>query len=341
MAINIQELNQRQAQIRETKRAERIGDPFVIYETRKTDKTRFNITFTSSDPEGNLYFADQNGIWLKLPIAALQASDQYYDRLHRGNYIGIKELEVMVDEINYEEKMVILKSGRTTENIVNGVRKLLEARCKAAYEARKRGEQLEPYDIYGTVSYVDKAREYAFVNILGKNIRGVIHVSEWSSGFMRQLPEGIEDTNEPVHFDLIGTMRIDGKKFFRLSTRRFGCADWDNLPKHIREGGLVTVTCTDTSNPKYWYGLANGFSTEWRGNYTDKFKIQVGRQYNVTLKRVESGDHAIWMVPFKYIRPVGEPTENESFSGDVGLTKDDLRRLLEEKKAKKKNEKEN
>lgn len=331
MAIDIQKLNEKQAQIIAEKQAAKSGDPYAIYENRLAEKTKFIIKFDYSDVDGNLYFPDDNGIWLKLPISALQATDQYYDRYKRGNYIGIKDLEVMVDRIDKEEGIVLLKSGHTTEGIVRGVVRTLDARVKAAYEARKEGRVLEPFDIYGTIAYVDESREYAYVNIFNQKIRGIIHISEWTDAYTRQFPEGIEDTGDPVHFDLIGTMKKEGRKYYRLSTRRFGAEEWDKLPMHIQQGGLVTVTCTDTSNPKYWYGIAKGFSVEWRGNYTNKFTIKEGMQYNVTLKRVNSGDHSIWMVPFKYIK--SEVEENESFGRDgIGLHKEDLSRLLEEKR---------
>lgn len=326
MAIDIQALNRRQARIAEEKKYSRTGDAYAIYEKRRASQERFEVKFDSSDTAGNLYSYDKNGIWLKLPIGALQKTDQYFDKLKRGNYVGIKNLEVAVDRIDKEAGMVILKSGRVTSGIIGGVVRALDAQVKKAYEERKAGITPEPFEIYGTIAYVDEARENAYVNILNQQIRGVIHVSEWTDAFVRQFSEGIEESGEPVRFDVIGTKMIGGKKYYRLSTRRFGSREWEELPEHIQQGSVVCVTCTDTSNPQYWYGIADGFSTEWRGRYTDKFSIQEGMQYLVTLKRVNSEGHAIWMVPFKYLK-----NEQDGKDGVV-ITKEDIAKLMEEKR---------
>lgn len=327
MAIDIQQLNKRQAQIAEEKKFSRTGDAYGIYESRYANQERFEVKFDSSDTAGNLYYHDPNGVWLKLPIGALQKTDQYFDKLKRGNYVGIKNLEVAVERIDKEAGMVILKSGRVTTGIIGGVVRALDAQVKKAYEERKAGVTPEPYDIYGSISYVDEARENAYVNILNQRIRGVIHVSEWTDSFVRQFPEGIENSDEPIHFDLIGTKKIGGKKYYRLSTRRFGSREWEELPEHIQQGSVVCVTCTDTSNTQYWYGIADGFSVEWRGRYTDKFSIQEGMQYLVTLKRVNSERHGIWMVPFKYLK-----NEMQGGESGVAITKEDISKLLAEKK---------
>jgi len=333
MAISIEQLNQKQAE-KALRMKSTAADPYAGYRSQLKNKAKFEMTFPLSDSTGNLYAIDANKIKIILPMNALQETDRYYTKELRGTYVGIKTLEVMIERIDEEEGVVYLKSGRTTENIVRAITNTLFDEVHARYEARKRGEQLNPYPVYGTVVKVDAERQNATVRLFNQNIYATIHVSKWSKSFLRSIPEGVEDTDCPMQFDLIGTAQINGKRYFRLSGENYNEDAWDEIPENIfEEKAVIVVTCIEKPTDKrHWWGKCEGINIELIGNYTDKFKVEVGRDYLCTVKRTKSDSRTLIVTPFKYLRKEGETKESLAY-----LSRQDVEDLYNEKKKASKN----
>ncbi len=336
MAQTIKDLNKQLAE-----KAERIlknaADPFTVYEERKKRDEKFEITFPLSDTEGNLYLIDENKIKVVLPMEKLQATDRFYNSRLRGNYVGIKTLEVQIDKVDKESKTVYLKSGRSTENIVRGVERELYAEVHRRGELLRKGEQPAAFPVYGTIEYVDSDRQNARVRLFNQNIYGYVHVSKWAKSYTRSLPDGIEDDDMPRQFDLIGTTRVDGRTYFRLSGENYGNDAWREIPEEvIQEKSVVMVECLEKPiDKKFWWGKCQGIDVEILGNYTTKFAIEVGRSYLCTIKRFKADNKNLVATPFKYIRKEGEGKEDLAY-----LTKADITNLIAEKKKQRKQQKE-
>lgn len=323
----IEEQNRKQAE-----RAYRIlsnsEDHFAVYKQQLKNKDKIEVTFPLSDASGDLYMIDEHKIKVILPMNALQETDRYYARELRGNYVGIKTLEVMIDRIDEENRIVYLKSGRTTESIVHAIRKTLFDEVHNRYELQQAGEVLAPYPVYGTVVAVDAERQNATVRLFNQNIYATIHVSKWCKSYLRKIPDDVEELDCPMQFDLIGTARINGKKYFRLSGERYREDAWEKLPQEIMEkGSVIVVTCIEKPvDTRYWWGKVDGIDVEIMGNYTNKFSLEVGRDYVCTIKR--TGNNTLVVTPFKYLRKTGETKESVAY-----LTKDEFTNLYKEKQA--------
>ncbi len=328
MAQTIRDLNKQLAEKAELK-LKNAADPYSLYEARKKKDEKFEMTFPLSDADGNLYYIDENKIKIILPMEKLQATDRFYNSRLRGNYVGIKTLEVQIDKIDRENNIVYLKSGRSTENIVRAVERELYAEVNRRRELIRKGEQPEAFPVYGTVVSVDAARQNATVRLFNQNIYGTIHVSKWASSYTRSLPEGIEDDDMPRQFDLLGVTNLGGQRYFRLSGENYGNDAWREVPDEIFEPkAVVMVECLETPvGDNHWWGKCQGIGVEVIGNYSTKFKIEVGRCYLCTVKRSNSKNHTLIVTPFKYIRKEGETKESVAY-----LTKDDLKNLMEEKR---------
>ena len=325
------DLNRLNAQ--QEKRADRLKgenkDPFILYEERLSNKEKFEIVFTMSDADGNLYCVDENGIELMLPIGALQESDRYYSAYRRGDYVGIHTLEVMVDQVDREKKSVRLKSGRTTQSIISGVMRALDSYLADRYKRKQENlEAPEPLYIYGTIAGVDTERTTAYVRILNQNIPGIITIAEWTDSFIPYFPEDIENKGIPVRFRLLGKTTHNGKKVYRLTTRGLTNEAWENIPKALLEKkGVVIAMCIDNKDPKKWWAKVEGIEVPLLGHYTNKFRIEIGRRYTCTIRRTDTEKHNIVVVPFKEIRE--KITDND----DV-ITKEDLVEAVEIRKQK-------
>lgn len=303
-------------------------DPFTMYEERRRNNTKFDVRFTMSDPDGNLYYMD-NGLTVLLPKEKLQETDRYYSVWKRGQYVGIKLLEVTVDRIDTALKIVYLKSGRTTDNIVHAIRRELYEEVNRQRQCRAEGREVDPFPVFGTIVSVDSSRTTAYVKIFGQSIVGEIYIDKWSKAYDRRFPEGIENEGTPLQFDLIGVRRQEsGHTVFRLSAVRYSNDPWESLPPALRvPKSVCQVLCIDTSDPKHWWGKIKDINIELLANYTDKFKIVEGREYLCTVKR--TGNHEVIITPFKYIVNDGETADA---AGKVFLTKDDIGALLKNKK---------
>lgn len=339
MAINLSALNAQQQKKAEDAKASRYSDPFLMYEDRKANKEKFEVMFDSADTEGNLYLR-KDGVDLCLPIGELQATDRYYNPLLRGNYIGIKTLEVMVSRVDRENKVVYLKSGRVTENIVKQICQQLdrynanhywwfetekrlkkegktlddEATLKEENAKRAKGgftplyKPEEHLEVYGTIVAMDETRERAYVRIYGQPIQGIITCRNWTSDHIKYFSEDFVDSHpDPIKFDLVGRYKApNGRKFYNLSTRRFENNIWKELPKPlIEKKGVVIALCTAVDE-KCWWAHVDGVSVPLYAKFTEKFEVRVGHKYTCTVHKSDYENHSIVLTPFKYIRQEGE-----------------------------------
>lgn len=338
MAINLSALNAQQQKKAEEAKASRYSDPFLMYEDRKANKEKFEVMFDSADTEGNLYIR-KDGVDLCLPIEELQATDRYYNPLLRGNYIGIKTLEVMVSRVDRENKVVYLKSGRITQSIVKQITQQLdrylsnrrwwketEKKLKPEGKSLENEETLkeinaenakkgfpplykpeENLEIYGTIVAMDETRRYAYVKIYGQPIQGVVSCENWTSDHIKYFTEDFVDEHpDPIKFHLVGKSQFNGRKFYALSTRKLENNIWKELPKPlIEKKGVVIATCTSIDD-KCWWAHVDGVSVPLYGRFTEKFEVRVGHKYTCTVHKTDYNNHSIVLTPFKYIRKEGE-----------------------------------
>lgn len=324
MAGIIERLNKQQAEKADRIIASKTEDPFAIYEERKLKNHNFELKFTMSNKAGDLYMLDENRIRVILPMENLQRSDFFYNAQLRGNYVGIRLLEVAVDYIDRDKREVYLKSGRVTGNIIRSVREELNAEVRRRGELLRMGQEPEPYMVYGIVEKVNEERTEALVRLFGQGIYGLIYVAHWGKYYTRTIPEGTEDDNIPRPFDLTGTVKHEGRILYRLSAKRFGDDSWGNIPEHLLEEKSVwAVKCLEKpKDKKHWWGKADGIDIELVGNYSNKFEIEVGKSYLCTLKRSNSKNHTLIVTPFKELDRKGRTTV---------ITKQEFDKMLEEK----------
>lgn len=327
MAGIIAALNKQQEEKADRILAGRVEDPFAIYEERKAKNHSFELKFTMSNKAGDLYMLDENRIRVILPKENLQKSDHFYNEWMRGNYVGIKLLEVAVDRIDRENREVYLKSGRVTGNIIKTIRDELNAEVKRRGELLHMDQVPEPYMVYGVVQKVNEERSEALVRLYGQNIYGMVRVDHWGKYYTRTIPAGAEDDNVPRPFDLTGTIMYDGRIIYRLSAKRFGDDSWGNIPDYmLEEKSVWVVECLEKPrDKKHWWGKTDGIDIELVGNYSTKFEVEVGRSYLCTLKRSNSKNHTLIVTPFKELDRKGRTTV---------ITKKEFDKLLEEKAGK-------
>lgn len=322
----ISRLNTQQAEKAEKIKAERSEDPFAIYEERLAQKRNFEIKFTKSNKDGDLFMLDENRIKVILPMESLQKTDHIYNEWMRGNYVGIKLLVVAVDRIDRDNRVVYLKSGRVTSSIIKPVREELNAEIRRRGELLHMGQIPEPYMVYGVVHKVNEDRTEALIRLFGQNIFGLVRVEHWGKYYTRTIPAGAEDDNLPRPFDLTGTIMHDGRIIYRLSAKRFGDDSWGNIPDDLLEEKSVwVVECLEKpKDKKHWWGKTDGIDIELVGNYTNKFDVEVGKSYLCTLKRSNSKNHTLIVTPFKELDKKGKMPV---------ITKQEFDKMLEEKAA--------
>ena len=255
-----------------------------------------------------------------------QKTDHFYNEWMRGNYVGIKLLEVAVDRIDRDQREVYLKSGRVTGNIIKSVRDELNAEIRRRGELLHMGQVPDPYMVYGVVHKVNEERTEALVRLFGQNIYGMVRVEHWGKYFTRTIPMGAEDDNIPRPFDLTGTIKHDGRIIYRLSAKRFGDDSWGNIPDYLLEEKSVwVVECIEKpKDKKHWWGKTDGIDIELVGNYSTKFEVEVGKSYLCTLKRSNSKNHTLVVTPFKELNKKGKTPV---------ITKQEFDKMLEEKAA--------
>lgn len=354
MAINLSALNAQQQKKAEEAKAARYSDPFLMYEDKKANKEKFEVMFDSADTEGNLYIR-KDGVDLCLPIEELQTTDRYYNPQLRGNYIGIKTLEVMVSRVDRENRIVYLKSGRVTENIVKQITQQLDRYNNNVYwwntiekELRAKGKKLEDeetlkqvnaertkkgyvpiykpeqLEVYGTIVAMDETREHAYVKIYGQPIQGIISCRNWTTDRIKYFSEDFVDSHpDPIRFDLVGRTRHNNRKFYNLSTRRFENNIWNELPKPlIEKKGVVVALCTAIDD-KCWWAHVDGVPVPLYAKFTEKFEVRVGHKYTCTVHKSDSANHSIVLTPFKYIRKEGE-TQVRGVSDSGAIVSEDI-----------------
>jgi len=326
MTSIIKRLNMQQAEKADRILAGKSEDPFAIYEERKAKNHNFEIKFSMSNKAGDLYMLDENRIRVILPMENLQKSDHFYNERMRGNYVGIKLLEVAVDYIDRDKREVYLKSGRVTGSIIKSVREELNAEINRRGELLHMGQIPEPYMVYGIVQKVNEDRTEALVRLFGQNIYGMVRVDHWGKYYTRTIPAGAEDDNIPRPFDLTGTIKYDGRIIYRLSAKRFGDDSWGHIPDYLLEEKSVwVVQCLEKpKDKKHWWGKTDGIDIELVGNYSSKFDVEVGKSYLCTLKRGNSKNHTLIVTPFKELDRKGKTTV---------ITKQEFDRMLKDKTA--------
>lgn len=322
----IMRLNKQQEEKADRILAGRSDDPYAVYEERKAKNHSFEIKFTMSNKAGDLYMLDENRIRVVLPVENLQKTDRFYNEWLRGNYVGIKLLEVAVDRIDRENGTVYLKSGRVTGSIIKSVRAELDAEVRRRGELLHLGQVPEPYMVYGVVQKVNEDRTEALVRLFGQNIYGLVRVEHWGKYFTRTIPAEAENDNIPRPFDLTGTVKYDGRIIYRLSAKRFGDDSWSNIPDYmLEEKSVWVVRCLEKPRDKnHWWGKTDGIDIELVGNYSTKFEVEVGKSYLCTLKRSNSKNHTLIVTPFRELDRKGRTTV---------ITKQEFDRMLEEKAA--------
>ena len=304
----VERLNAKESKAAE-QRAMASADPYALYEQRKLENTKFEVKFSGSDKEGNLFTYDterKGRIRLFLPMEKLQESDRFYSAWNRSRYIGIRTLEVLVDRIDKENGTVYLKSGRVTTGILNAIRKDMQKYVMDKYEQEKSGETAEPYEVHGTVVSVDENRTIALVQLFHQDLFAVIHVKEWAKTYTRSIPEGIENDDTPMAFTLIGTSNYKGQHVFRLSRKDYNYEQW-NAVEDLEEGGLVIVECVELpkESNRHWWGKTQGFDVEVMGNYNPHIKMEVGRSYACKIKKLDRENHLFIVTPFNVQRKDG------------------------------------
>ena len=302
------------------------------------NRERFEIIFHNADASGNLIQIDANETKLILPLNKLSVTDLFVTKSRIPRYLGVRKLEVEVDRLDEENNTVYLKSGRVTPGIVKAVRGELYNEVRRYIDGKNNTPPEEPYTLYGTVERVDRQRQYAYVSILGQPIIGVCRVMHWSPEYLVTLPEGIEDTREPVKFDLVGTIKIDGIQYFRLEAFRHTNNTANNAYKGLlQKGAVIVLKCESTPVGKdYWIGRSDEYGLNIKCYYSDKFKtpIRIGEEYVCTMVIVDDTKHLYTARPIRHLYKETPFNQKDKENNDVLITKEDFMSMVKQKKAK-------
>lgn len=363
MAINLNALNAQQEKKAAEAKAARYKDPYLVYELKMNNKEKFEAVFTSADSKGNLFFRDtEYNIDLCLPIEALQASDKYYNVLLRANYIGIKTLEVMVDHIDRENRMVYLKSGRMNDNTAKQIMFQLDRFNKNRWEWTDTNKKLkplgksldneetlkevnadrekkglfaltkpEPQYVYGTIVALDGDRRHAYVKIFDLNIQGIISRENWTSDFIKYFPDSfVDEYPDPIKFELIGVYRdpVTRRKFYKLSTKRLESNAWTNMPPALAEKEAQVLAMCTAIDDKCWWAQVDGCPVPLYGLFNEKYEIRIGHTYFCKVRKSDIENHSIVLMPYKYLQKKGQTQiRGVSDAGDV-ITAEEADRLI-------------
>ena len=273
--------------------SQKAEEPLGIYKDCLKNDESFDVRFSFVAPNGDLSLKDTAGVTIVLKNEVITQDLPYYDERTKSVFLG-SAFTVKVQSVDEETSTVYVRSGRDNRNAIKG-----RLKRDILSELKSGNEPL----VYGKVIMVNKVR--AEVDLMGKGIRGICNVRDWSAGYVRDLRD-VCHKGDILEFRVFGKIDATNKnpQRFILSRKSLSGDPWESLPKeYMVENAEIVVKCVDRPAGKsYWWGTSPLIpGIEIMGDYTQKFPNSVmnaGISYKCKVIRADVEKHRFQVVPF-------------------------------------------
>lgn len=255
------------------------------------DKNKdIEVVFDFADDKGGLLRTDDNGIRLILTGEEIDKRAKGSKDVQKTALVG-KPINVRVISVDEKEKDVYLSMAPTQDDMKGNI-------MRAIYDELKKGKH--PV-LWGTVLTINHRK--LTVNILQKDILGIMPVSEFKNGYIRDLTKAVQ-RGEPIQFEVIGEApRPKGTPMaFMVSRKRITGDPWDNI-KEVAPGSVILVKCIDKPRGRsfYWGKFSGAPDIEIMCDYNSKFAILMGATYKCVVKEFNRNEHIFKVKPFELV----------------------------------------
>lgn len=270
------------------------ADPLARYKECAQNKNTFDVLFSFVAPNGDLSVKDENGVTVLLKADVLSKDLPFYDQRKRGIFLA-RTFTVRISEIDEATNTVYVRSGRSQRGSVKN------QMISEIMGALKAGQQPK---ITGRVIKVNDSR--ALIDIAGKGILGICHISKWSSAYIRYLKETCKE-GDIFDFRITKPLKRqkDKTQGFELSRLEFADDPWKNIPaEYAVPEAVIAIRCVDRPKGKsFWWGVSHMIpGIEIMGDYTKRFddvKVLAGITYKCKVTHVDLDKHVFKVVPFE------------------------------------------
>lgn len=276
---------------------EGVSDPFERYVAAQEKKERFEVTFGYAANDGALSGVDEFGVELILDGEQLSRDLSYYSVEHRASFVGVP-FTVRVKEVDEEAGVVYLSTAWSDSK---DTRARLIAEIERELKKREESGDTEPLVVPGRIMNVSEER--ALVDILGKGVLGIIKVQNWKKGYVRYFTKTVKKGDI---YDFVIQKKLPRKSnsrvpAFALTRKPLTEDPWQNIPKKLQVGTVITVKCLGRPQGKtYWWGsspMVEGI--ELMADYTEKFaRPIIGVSYKCKITTLDPVKHRFQVVPF-------------------------------------------
>ena len=270
------------------------NDPLAKYRECEKNRNTFDVLFSYVAPNGDLSVKDEDGVTVVLKADVLSQDLPFYDQRKRGIFLA-RTFTVKITEIDEKSNTVYVRSGRSQRG---SVKNQMISEIMSALEADQHPK------ITGRVIRVNDSR--ALIDIAGKGILGICHVSNWSSAYTRYLKEACKE-GDIFDFRILRPLKKqkDKTQGFELSRLEFAEDPWKNIPaEYAVQDAVIAIRCVDRPKGKtFWWGVSKMIpGIEIMGDYTKRFddvKVLMGITYKCKVTHVDLEKHVFKVVPFE------------------------------------------
>lgn len=258
-------------------------------------KAIISIYIDTTDTEGNLICHNtEDGLIYKIPYETLYSTQGSYTMVGREINVTITSFKDDVVNCEMVSKATFDMQGRIISDLCKEL--------KADNHPR----------LWGKVLYVTASK--ANIDLLGKGVRGILKVKEYSKGYTRDLTKHLHP-GDMVECDVVGLApRIKGHHHqgFYVSRRDIAKDPWNEIDESIKKGSIVAVRCIDLPMGKsYWWGLCSGISEEIEimADFSQKVRISEGGIYRCVITDFDTEKHILKVAPFAPIKQLKKEVE--------------------------------
>ena len=253
-------------------------------------KRVLEITFDYADAKGNLSVVDSNGFKFILLAEDFARDNMYYSHELKAKFIGLS-LNCKISKIDAAAKTIYVVSATSSSDIKGGI-------IKDIFKELNAGRN--PV-LFGDILFVTERR--VVVNILHKNVLGIINLSDWSPAYTRFLT-AVAKKGDPVQFEVLGpAKRKKGQDIaFQLSRKNVIPDPWESLDD-ISVGSIITVKCIDKPVDKnYFWGISpHSQGIEIMCDYNPNLSILTGVYYKCKVRRFSKEERKFQVIPFEVV----------------------------------------
>lgn len=273
-------------------------DPLTPYSEALANKDAVEVSFDMADDKGNLSTTDSNKIKLVLSAEDIAKYNSFYAPNMKYRLIGLT-ITCKISRIDEENRTVYLEYANSGKDVKGSLMKEIFKEINAGRHPT----------LYGDVIAVNNER--VTVNILHRNILGILRVKEWSPIYTRNLTQEVK-IGDTIQFQVIGQAprRKNKDIAFEISRKKIAPNPWSNLDK-IEVDSIILVKCVDKPADKsYFWGRSERTpGIDIMCNYNYNLDIMVGVTYKCRVVAFEPKDKMFKVTPFEVV-PKGIATSD-------------------------------